>query len=131
LKGVKRMREKVLYREVSKSLRVKPQDCANFTKEFNGEKDWCLIRDTKCPMIHGIEFPYHTIPPERLYLCPVLQELNLDKKGQLGIAKGKDCQKCGKPFLGSRSHFCEFCRYENKRDQARQRKRKERAMSHI
>ncbi|MFS0890651.1 hypothetical protein [Peribacillus frigoritolerans] len=120
--------EKILYKEVSKSLKVKPQECANFLKELNGQKDWCAIRDTKCPMVHGIEFKFHTIPPEQLYLCSVLQELNSTREGQLiKVSKTKNCQKCSKSFSGSRSNHCEFCREAIKRDKARLRKQKERS----
>lgn len=119
--------EKIMYKEVAKSLKTKPQDCANFLKEHNGETGWCAIRDTKCPMVHGIEFKYHTIPPEQLHLCSVLQELNSDDNGQLvTLSKAKACEKCGKSFSGSRSSHCEFCREAIKRDKARLRKQKQR-----
>lgn len=118
--------EKIMYKDVAKSLKIKPQECANFLKEHNDEKGWCAIRDTKCPMVHGIEFKYHTMPLDQLYLCPVLQELNSDKEDKLITANTKNCQKCNKSFSGSRSNHCEFCRETIKRDKARLRKRKER-----
>lgn len=122
---------KVLYREVSKKLKVKPQHCANFLKEFNGDKNWCAIRDTKCPMIHGIETRWHTIPPEKLYLCPVLEELNSDSNGNLLVSsKEKQCVKCNRSFSDSRSKHCDHCRETIKRDKARLRKQKERGKCH-
>jgi hypothetical protein len=130
LKVVNQMElEKIMYKEVAKSLKIKPQECANFIKEHNGVKDWCAIRDKQCPMVHGLSFKCHTMPPEQLYLCPVLQELNSDKDGQLvTLFKAKACQKCGNSFSGSRSNHCEFCRESIKRDKARLRKQKERSL---
>lgn len=116
---------KVLYKDVADSLLVKPRDCASCVN-YNGEKDWCAIRDTKCPMLHGLQAGFSYFPPDRLHLCPVLQKLNTDKSGQLIQVKQKNCKQCGDPFNNSRSPYCQFCRNVQKRDKARQRKQKQR-----
>jgi hypothetical protein len=31
--------------------RLTARDCANLAKEYNGESNWCLLRDAHCPLI--------------------------------------------------------------------------------
>lgn len=116
---------KVLYKDVADSLLLKPRDCANCVT-YNGQKDWCAIRDTKCPMLHGIQLDFSYFPPKKLHLCPILQDLNTNKSGQLIQVKQKNCVQCGDLFSNSRSHYCPFCRNVRTRDKARQRKQKQR-----
>ena len=30
---------------------METKDCCNLIKEFNGEKNWCVLRGTHCPLL--------------------------------------------------------------------------------
>lgn len=85
---------------------MNPKECANFTKEFNGEKNWCLIRDTPCPMVEGL----------KTYMNGI--ETNHYKPSELNPCKwnGITFEPAGKKPEGKYNKTCKHCKDHFKTD---------------
>jgi hypothetical protein len=98
---------------------MEPKDCCNLAKEFNGEKNWCLLRDAHCPLLAKHE--RYNFDKDDIK-CDYLNMLNgIDSK--YGIAKevalsSKECKGCKQIFKTDnlRLRYCsDTCRKSARR----------------
>ncbi|MGD6775235.1 hypothetical protein [Sutcliffiella horikoshii] len=82
--------------------RIKTRDCANLAKEFNGEANWCLIRDAHCHML--VKHERYNFDRRDL-ACDYLDALNASSENP--AATGRTCGVCKRKFKGvGRAKYC-------------------------
>jgi hypothetical protein len=80
----------------------KPKDCANLAKEYNGETNWCLLRDAHCHMI--VKHERYKFDKADLH-CDYLDGLNVGIQEVMNTFR--NCDECGKRFKGTgRAKYC-------------------------
>ncbi|MCA1319790.1 hypothetical protein LC085_07670 [Bacillus tianshenii] len=81
---------------------MKAKDCSNLAKEFNGEANWCLIRDAHCHLLVKHErYKFN----RRDLVCGYLGALNASLENP--AATGRTCGECGRKFDGvGRAKYC-------------------------
>lgn len=86
---------------------LKPKDCANLAKEYNGESNWCLLRDAHCHLL--VKHDRYCFDKKDL-VCSYLSGLNASK--QENPILNRKCGECGQRFKGiGRAKYCgETCR---------------------
>lgn len=98
---------------------MEAKDCCNLVKEFNGESNWCLLRDAHCPLL--VKHERYKFDKEDVK-CDYLNLLNgIDSKH--GVVKevsvsSKQCNGCKKIFKTSnlRLRYCsDVCRNSARR----------------
>ncbi|WP_226677075.1 hypothetical protein [Rossellomorea aquimaris] len=82
--------------------RITARDCANLAKEFNGETNWCLLRDAHCPLLVKHErYKFEKVDIR----CAHLEALNEGIEDP--NSNPRNCGECGKEFKGvGRAKYC-------------------------
>lgn len=87
--------------------RLTARDCANLAKEYNGENNWCLLRDAHCPLL--VKHERYKFDKKDI-VCVELAKLNeaIDTPDKTL----RECDECGRGFKGiGRSKYCgDICR---------------------
>jgi hypothetical protein len=87
-------------------MMLQPRDCANLAKEYNGENNWCLLRDAHCHLLTKHErYKFDKADLK----CDYLDGLNV----AVEPLSSKRCKGCNQLFKTSnlRLRFCsEVCR---------------------
>lgn len=61
---------------MKKEIYIKPSDCCNLAKEYEGQNNWCIIKDMPCPMIYGLQInEWISYSPSELNPCKLKGEL--------------------------------------------------------
>jgi len=102
---------------------MEAKECCNLVKEFNGEKNWCVLKDSHCPLL--VTHERYNFNKQDIK-CDYLNMLNgIDSKN--GIAKeitlsSKECNGCKQIFKTDnlRLRYCsDVCRESAKRKSER------------
>ena len=98
------------------TTKVQPKDCSNLAKEYNGERNWCLLRDSHCPLL--VKHERYNFDKKDL-TCDYLDSLNKAEAKELSSKKCKGCYKTFKTD-NYRLHYCsDVCKKIAKRDSNR------------
>lgn len=87
---------------------LKPKDCANLAKEYNGKSNWCLLRDAHCHLL--VKHERYRFDKKELS-CSYLSRLNASKPEER--RSSKRCNGCGEIFKTNnlRLRYCsDTCR---------------------
>ena len=102
---------------------MEAHECSNLAKEFNDEKNWCLLKDSHCPLL--VTHERYNFDKQDIK-CDYLNQLNgIDSKN--GVVKevalsSKECKGCKQVFKTNnlRLRYCsEVCRKAAKRKSER------------
>lgn len=93
---------------------MEAKGCCNLAKEFNGESNWCLLRDSHCPLL--VKHERYKFGKEEVK-CDYLNLLN-GIESKHGVVKevsvsSKQCNGCKRIFKTSnlRLRYCsDVCR---------------------
>jgi hypothetical protein len=84
------------------SKRLTARDCANLAKEYNGENNWCLLRDAHCPLV--VKHERYKFDKADIR-CTYLDGLNASVSEPK--TKFRTCGECQKKFKGrGRAKYC-------------------------
>lgn len=87
---------------------IKAKDCCNLAKEYNGESNWCLLRDVHCHLL--VKHERYSFDKKDI-VCGYLNDLNAGKKE--APKSSKRCNGCGGIFKTNnlRLRYCsDTCR---------------------
>lgn len=102
---------------------MEAKECSNLVKELNGEKNWCLLKDSHCPLL--VKHERYNFDKQDIK-CDYLNSLNgINSKN--GIAEeitlsSKECNGCKQIFKTDnlRLRYCsDTCRNSAKRKSER------------
>lgn len=102
---------------------MQPKVCSNLAKEYNGERNWCVLKDMHCPLL--VKHERYSFDKDDIK-CDYLNKLNgIDSK--YGVVKEvnqstKKCNGCHKLFKtsNSRVRYCsDICRKSARRKSER------------
>jgi hypothetical protein len=98
---------------------MEAKECCNLVKEFNGEKNWCVLKDSHCPLL--VTHERYNFNKQDIK-CDYLNMLNgIDSKN--GVVKevtlsSKECNGCKQIFKTDnlRLRYCsDTCRNSARR----------------
>lgn len=97
---------------------MKAKECSNLAREFNSEKNWCLLKNSHCPLL--VKHERYSFNKQDIE-CDYLNQIN-------GIGKdvrlsSKECNGCKQIFKTSnlRLRYCsDTCRNSAKRKSERE-----------
>lgn len=105
---------------------INAKDCSNLAKEYNGERNWCLLRDTHCPLL--VKHERYAFDKRDL-TCGYLDSLNENET--VKEVSSKKCRGCKKIFKTDnyRLQYCsDVCKKIAKRDSNRMGKKRKTAL---
>ncbi|MCT1905264.1 hypothetical protein [Oceanobacillus sojae] len=91
------------------------KECSNLAKEYNGETNWCVLKDMHCPLL--VQHERYNFDKEDL-TCDYLDSLNPGTKEAVKELSSKKCKGCSKIFKTDnyRVQYCStLCRDTAKR----------------
>lgn len=81
---------------------IKAKDCCNLAKEYNGESNWCLLRDAHCHLL--VKHERYSFDKKDI-TCGYLDALDVSKQGT--TKSFRNCGECGQRFKGvGRAKYC-------------------------
>ncbi|QFY71372.1 hypothetical protein CEQ83_02180 [Priestia megaterium] len=97
---------------------MEAKECSNLAREFNGEKNWCLLKDSHCPLL--VKHERYSFNKKNIE-CDYLNRINGIGE-DVGLSS-KECRGCKQIFKTDnlRLRYCSnTCRNSAKRKSERE-----------